>query len=274
MIIGHQHRFIFVKTRKTAGTSVELALSPFLEPGDLAMPLASEEEKLRRIKQGVRVGKRYGIGRSGRPCVLKTHSPLKCAYDLLGRKIYDYKVISLCRNPWDKAVSHFFWSMRETEVKSLNFPAQRAAFIAFTRQKGPRRWYDRLSGRMPPKALDGNYRLYLVNGAPRLDYVIRYEFLREDLAGLAAYLGPSGVPTLAGVSAKTGLRPGNSPRWTEYYDDETRRLVAEHSRAEIELFGYDFEGRNVPKGPLLTPTAANDRPEINFRTSLLGKKAG
>ena len=251
MIIGHRHRFIFVKTRKTAGTSVELALSPFLEPGDLAMPLSPQEEKMRQVKAGVQVRRFYGFGRSGLPRELKTHSALSSTYDLLGRQVFDYKVISLCRNPWDKAVSHFFWSMRENGVKDLEFEAQRTAFIEFTRKKGPRRWYDRLSGRMPPKALDGNYRLYLIKGVPRLDFVVRYEFLQEDLVALADYLGLPEVPTLASFQAKTGLRPSKTRRWTEYYDDETRKLVEEHSRGEIELFGYDFEGKSVPFGPLL-----------------------
>ena len=148
-------------------------------------------------------------------------------------------------------MSHFFWSMRQFGVKSLSFREQRAAFIQFIHQKGPRRWYDRWLGRMPPKALDGNYRLYLIHGQPRLDFVIRYEFLQADLESLADYLSLTAVPRLEGVTAKTGLRPGSVPGWVDYYDNATRELVAEHSRGEIALFGYDFEGQAVPAGPRL-----------------------
>ena len=45
MIISHSHKFVFVKTKKTAGTSIECALAPHLEPGDLASPLVEHEPK-------------------------------------------------------------------------------------------------------------------------------------------------------------------------------------------------------------------------------------
>ena len=34
MIASHAHRFVFVKTRKTAGTSLEIALSRHCGPSD------------------------------------------------------------------------------------------------------------------------------------------------------------------------------------------------------------------------------------------------
>jgi hypothetical protein len=33
MIVSHEHKFIFLKTKKTAGTSIELALSALCESG-------------------------------------------------------------------------------------------------------------------------------------------------------------------------------------------------------------------------------------------------
>ena len=251
MIISHSHRFILVKTRKTAGSSVELALSPLLGPGDLATPLRPEEEAQRVAPEGLRVENPLLFTRYGFPWRLKTHAPLWLAHDLIGRGADEFRVVSLCRNPWDKAVSHFFWSRRDQGVRDLDFDTQRQRFIAFTRRKGPRRWYDRLTGRMPPKALDGNYRLYLLDGTPRLDFVIRYERLEADLAELGRWLGTDNAPTLQGVTAKTGLRPRAKRHWSEYYDAATRDLVAEHSRGEIELFGYDFLGEATPHGPFL-----------------------
>ena len=57
MIISHSHKFIFVKPRKVAGTTIELKLSPYLEKGDCATPIEPYEEKLRTIKDGVIVKK-------------------------------------------------------------------------------------------------------------------------------------------------------------------------------------------------------------------------
>ena len=49
MIVSHKHRFIFLKTKKTAGTSIELALSALCDGDDIITPLAqAEDEPLRR----------------------------------------------------------------------------------------------------------------------------------------------------------------------------------------------------------------------------------
>ena len=42
MIVSHKHRFVFVKTRKTGGSSIEHALSEFCGGGDVLTPLPPE----------------------------------------------------------------------------------------------------------------------------------------------------------------------------------------------------------------------------------------
>jgi hypothetical protein len=39
MIISHEHKFILLKTRKTAGTSIEIALSRFCGDDDVITPI-------------------------------------------------------------------------------------------------------------------------------------------------------------------------------------------------------------------------------------------
>lgn len=48
MIISHKHRFIFLKTNKTAGTSLEIALSEFCGTDDIITPISSADESIRR----------------------------------------------------------------------------------------------------------------------------------------------------------------------------------------------------------------------------------
>ena len=52
MILCHKYRFIFLKTNKTAGTSVEIALSRFCEERDIVTHLSPEEETLRESVGG------------------------------------------------------------------------------------------------------------------------------------------------------------------------------------------------------------------------------
>src|SRR6267142_1926583 len=44
MIISHQHKFIFIKTQKTAGTSIEVFLSQQCGPGDIVTPIIPRVE--------------------------------------------------------------------------------------------------------------------------------------------------------------------------------------------------------------------------------------
>ncbi len=52
VIASHSHRFIFLKTRKTAGTSVEIALSKVCGPDDVITEISPEDEALRRAAGG------------------------------------------------------------------------------------------------------------------------------------------------------------------------------------------------------------------------------
>lgn len=53
MIISHKYKFIFVRTRKTAGTSIEIGLSRFCEKEDVITPIDYEDEEIRK-KMGYR----------------------------------------------------------------------------------------------------------------------------------------------------------------------------------------------------------------------------
>jgi|AntDeeMinimDraft_5_1070356.scaffolds.fasta_scaffold24123_2 hypothetical protein len=48
MIIAHKHKFIFFRTRKTAGSSLEIALSEFCGKEDIIAPISKKEEEMRR----------------------------------------------------------------------------------------------------------------------------------------------------------------------------------------------------------------------------------
>jgi hypothetical protein len=41
MIVSHKYKFIFLKTKKTAGTSIEISLSRYCDEDDIITPLIS-----------------------------------------------------------------------------------------------------------------------------------------------------------------------------------------------------------------------------------------
>jgi hypothetical protein len=53
MIISHKHKFIFIKTFKVSGTSMEIALSNYLGKQDIITPINLEDEILRYKKTGI-----------------------------------------------------------------------------------------------------------------------------------------------------------------------------------------------------------------------------
>jgi hypothetical protein len=48
MIISHEHKFIFLKTKKTAGTAIEAALSELCGPSCVITPYREESEEDRK----------------------------------------------------------------------------------------------------------------------------------------------------------------------------------------------------------------------------------
>jgi len=58
MIISHTRKFIFIKTKKTASSSMEVALGKYCEKEDVITPLTDIEESYRR-KYYVRGAQNY-----------------------------------------------------------------------------------------------------------------------------------------------------------------------------------------------------------------------
>ena len=62
MIVSHAKKLIFVKTRKTSGTSMEVSLSQVCGPDDIITPISFEDE-LVRLDMGGTLPQNYaGLG--------------------------------------------------------------------------------------------------------------------------------------------------------------------------------------------------------------------
>ena len=248
MIISHSHKFIFIKPRKVAGTTIELRLSPYLESGDYATPIEPFEEHLRTCKSGVNISKIRQKNKFWSPLKLRDHSSLKRAYALLEKKIQRYYVITACRNPWDRALSQFFWSYRKKNILQENFSYQKSEFNRFTRIYGPTNWSTVFYGRRKQRQLNSSH-LYTINNKIFANFAIRYEYLEKDLSSLLDFLRlPQSISTKK-YSTKSKFRPETSRRWQHFYDSDTIQLVRECCSEEIHRFNYSFEGNDSLKGP-------------------------
>lgn len=99
MIISHQHKFIFIKTRKTAGSSIEKYLSKHLGPNDICS--GSEQDNTPRLNTTEK------SGHKGWNYFKKKHE----------HAWTNYFTFAIERNPWDKMVSQFYWLRRSRSFK-------------------------------------------------------------------------------------------------------------------------------------------------------------
>ncbi|MDF2996882.1 MAG: hypothetical protein K0R27_2519 [Xanthobacteraceae bacterium] len=232
MIYSQLRNFVFLKTRKTAGTSVELALRPVCGETDIITAILPKEEwKLAsRPPQNHFYDRRREHWRMSRRlwwmlgCRHPKYAPLETihshcrASDVrahIGAEAFDKAFrFSIERNPWDRQVSLYYWRNRK--------PENRPPFDVWLREESS------------SKVLD-NWQIYTIDDRVVADRVLRFENLAEDLKRLASDLD---LPMAPLPHAKVGHRP--KAHYRTMYTPETRDLVANWYRREIESFGYDF----------------------------------
>ena len=230
MIISHEHKFIFLKTKKTAGTSIELALSALCGPGDIITPLTAVDEALRASGRGAQNWRLHGWWQSPRPLFKRrflkftaedygfyNHMPAEEAKALLNddKAWRSYFKFAFDRNPWDRQVSwyHHRYSRKDT-------PPPFSDFI----------YADR-------RARINNYEIYSLGGQPAVDFVGRFETLEQDLRHA---LGQVGLELEGALPrAKTNFRQNALP-YRDYYDGDTSLIVGDWYKREIALLGYAF----------------------------------
>jgi hypothetical protein len=231
VIISHQHRFIFIKTMKTAGTSIEIALSKFCGPRDVITSIDPQDEKIRRAlgyrgpqnesvpfsQYTVRQWARFAM-RGGRRRRFVNHMGARQIRGSVPAHIWrSYYKFCVERNPWDKVVSLYFWQ-HQTEP--------RPTLSEFIRAGGTQ-----------VAARRGGFELYSIDGEVVVDRICRYESLDEELREVAAHLGWAQVPALP--RAKGGTRTDRR-HYRELMTPVDREEIARVFEREIRLLQYRF----------------------------------
>ena len=245
MIISHRYRFIFVRTRKVASSSLEVCLSGLLTPDDFATPQTERDQGMKAGESTVKPRIFHGFTRHGLPLFISGHAPLTNAYQLFGSRIADYRVIAAERDPWDRAVSVFYWSHRKTDMKSRPLTEQIVAFREFVQRTGaPRSLLQRMG--LGSHRFVSQRALYSIGRVSMVDSLLRFECLDQDLATLSVDLGLDKPLSVKGISAKVGFRAKGQEDLRVFHDDATRAFVAAECKWEIDHYGYDFITRGLP----------------------------
>jgi len=230
MILSHKYKFIFIKTAKTAGTSIEVFLSKHCGPMDTLTPIEPPVEGHQtRNHEGFinpipeileRPGKIFSALRHSITSREKfyRHMPALEIRKRVPRAVWNsYFKFCVERNPWDKVLSHYHMhAAREGGSLSLD------EYLA--------------RGRFPI-----NYFRYTNRSGTRIlvDRILRYENLLTELGEAFSQLKIPFQGTL-GVQAKSEYRTDRRP-YQQVFTDEQRRIVEKEFAQEIELHGYRFD---------------------------------
>lgn len=186
MIISHRFRFIFIKTTKTAGTSLEVQLSPICPPEDVFTPVIPPEDGHQARNYIAPDGTEY-----------YNHMDARLVRRLLGEERFkDYFKFCVERDPVDKCVSYYM--MKKHSSTHTNWRWRLMNWHAFV-----------LSGRFPfdhDKYTDHD-------GSLMVDRILRYENLNEELSDVFKTLGVpfTGLTTRAKGNHRGPTKPSVTP---------------------------------------------------------------
>lgn len=213
MLLSKGHHFIFIKTKKTAGTSVEMLLSRWMtDPGDIITPISPEDEAVRQ-RAGV-VPKNF-LAEDGS----KRFWNHITAAEIQARapsSVWDQSLkITIERHPYEKAVSlAYFHFARDQSQESFSDYLDRVV------RDGDYRNYDR----------------YAINGKIAADIVLRYEHLDQDVQALLERLSLPAANELP--RAKAHFR--RDPRAArEILSDPQKQFIRDYCKEEFVVFGYE-----------------------------------
>ncbi len=225
MIISHARKFIFVKTKKTAGTSLEIALSRACEPGDIITDLSERQMAQFRddkINSIVAHKPRFRMQQPNkiRDFMYKEHSNIFHAFMVFKEQLKEYTIITVERNPWEKVISQYYYQLNSRFGEELPFKQ----FV--------------LGGQFVT-----DFVLYSMRGIPVFDYCLRQEHLEEDLEQLRGDLDLPQEVSISDIQTKTEQRPRDdkSSRASLYECEMLTKMVESAFAPELYHFGYRYD---------------------------------
>lgn len=234
MIISHDYRFIFIRTYKTAGSSVEFALARYLGPLDILTPEHPDDE-LARLRQGVfpqnfvfTKGTVFTLDPREDDQALKqkieefgdggfvglkhfgTHNGAQAISQAVGPRIWNgYTKFCIERNPFDYLISLYHWNRRKTAY---------ADFMDFLEQS---------------REYAHNYLLYTIGQRIAVDVLIDYANLAAGLQAVAQRVGldyDGWMPQLKG-KVRGDRRP-----WHQVISPREEAYIRRHWRLDLEIY--------------------------------------
>jgi len=236
MILLRDYNLLFIKARKVAGTSFEIALSKFASNEDIITPISSNDEKLRTEKgftgpenfeysnlELYKIGKlrflssRYNYKEKRK---FYNHIPAEEIRKRLGPSYFDSLTkIGIVRNPFDSLVSLFYWVKHNGLINNISFQE----FI-----------------KLKPDFINQNSRQILINDQFVLDEAIKYENFSRDIMAVEKKYALNGLyNSFSTINANSNTLPKNIDKKNLYADQNLVSTVYFLNENYIKQFGYE-----------------------------------
>lgn len=226
MLVSHSKRFIFLKTHKTASTSVELLLK------DFCGYVPEDFYSLAKLPKNSIVSDK---GIITYPCCFCDddrikpyfwdHIPAKELRAKLDKKIFDsYFKFCIVRNPYEKFVSMLYFAFR----RMYKNDAQEIVSSEKVKEH-----FERIRMRKP---VLGDHNIYTIDEKLCINMFIRYENLIEDLDNVCRFLDiPCDSKNIEMINSQYTPKDIDIK---QFYTKEMKEFVDCQFKYEIETFGY------------------------------------
>ncbi|MBC6407716.1 MAG: hypothetical protein GDA40_06095 [Rhodobacteraceae bacterium] len=173
MLISHKYKFIFIKTHKTAGTSIQYELARIMADDDIYVPPIAPRSSLSKFIERFRIYKIESWLLSDDRW--RMHMAARHVKKHIGAETFDrYFKFCVEREPVDKCISKYWWLKRNPNY------IERLLRVNMS--------WDRFIGK--PKRLPIDVDLWTGEaGHLMVDHILRYENLNEEIRQVGRELG-------------------------------------------------------------------------------------
>lgn len=214
MILSRGRSYVFIHSPKTGGTALALALEARAKADDIML---GDTPKARRRRHRVK-----DIATQGRKWKHSTLADIEgLVPDQTLRQMFAFTMV---RNPWDRAVSYYFWLRGQNFDNPVVRLAQDLNFSDFTCHPQTMATFQ-----AAPAASYMRHR----DGVEQCQLYIRLEHFAVDAQPLFDHLGFELTLPRANASNRRA-------DWRSYYDDRTAESVAQSCAKDIAQFEYSF----------------------------------